>query len=110
MDLSPCPACHELVVAGACECPHCGRKGVCRSSARLSGAALLMGLALVAAPGCDDGNNVQPLYGVAFTDDDGDGWSVEEGDCNDDNEDIHPEAEETPGDEVDSNCNGDDDT
>ena len=50
------------------------------------------------------------LYGVPFTDNDNDGWSQEDGDCDDDNADVNPSAEETPGDGVDSNCDGEDDT
>lgn len=41
---------------------------------------------------------------------DGDGWTVAAGDCDDDDETIHPDATETPGDEIDSNCDDADDT
>ena len=41
---------------------------------------------------------------------DGDGYTPEDGDCDDDNADVNPGAEETPGDGVDSNCDGEDDT
>ena len=58
---------------------------------------------------------VAALYGAemmdtAYWDDDGDGFSIEDGDCDDSNPDIHPDATETPSDGVDSNCNGEDDT
>ena len=46
---------------------------------------------------------------ASVVDADNDGWD-EESDCDDDDASIHPEAEETPGDGVDSNCDGDDDT
>jgi len=52
-------------------------------------------------------------YGVpdtGYVDNDGDGWTIADGDCDDDNPDIHPDAEEVEGDGVDSNCNSDDDT
>ncbi|MCB9744285.1 MAG: putative metal-binding motif-containing protein [Alphaproteobacteria bacterium] len=44
-----------------------------------------------------------------FVDRDGDGFGVSE-DCDDQDAAVHPDAEETPGDGVDSNCDGDDDT
>ena len=53
------------------------------------------------------------LYGVPDTgswDNDGDGYTSDDGDCDDDNADVNPGAEEIPGDGVDSNCNGEDDT
>ena len=59
---------------------------------------------VVAEPSMED------LYGVPWTDNDGDGWAAEDGDCDDSNPDIHPEAREIAGDGVDSNCNGEDDT
>jgi hypothetical protein len=55
-----------------------------------------------------------PDYGVPdtgmYVDNDGDGYSEAEGDCDDTNADIYPGAPETPGDGVDSNCDGNDDT
>ena len=39
---------------------------------------------------------------------DNDGFSPCDGDCDDDDEDVNPGAPETPGDGVDSNCDGDD--
>jgi hypothetical protein len=95
-------------------CPHCGTRVVL---GRPTAAALLLGLALV-APGCGVGNkDVQALYGAPCTDscaagidNDGDGYSVAVGDCDDDDPDINPGATETAGDDVDSNCDGDNDT
>ncbi len=39
---------------------------------------------------------------------DNDGFSPCDGDCDDDDDDVHPDAVETPGDGVDSNCDGSD--
>ena len=38
------------------------------------------------------------------TDADGDGWTVEEGDCDDDDPDVNPGAEEVPCDDLDNDC------
>ena len=69
---------------------------------------MLLGLALTGCP--EDLDDVQALYGAAQTDADDDGYFAENDDCDDTDPDIHPDAEETPGDGVDSNCNDDDDT
>ncbi|MCB9744287.1 MAG: hypothetical protein H6740_16940 [Alphaproteobacteria bacterium] len=74
-----------------------------------------MGLALVGCGEKDgDDSTVVALYGVPdsgqFDDFDGDGYSPADGDCDDEDDAIHPDAEETAGDSVDSNCDGSDDT
>lgn len=112
--LIACPSC-GCHFAGEAICPHCETPFL-RPTA--TAAAMLLGLALA---GCDGGGGLFPgdddtvaLYGVpdtgAWEDADSDGWARAEGDCEDDDPAIHPEAEETPGDGVDSNCDGDDDT
>lgn len=115
--LIACSACGCHAKTNESECPHCGaslrrRDGVVPRTA----AAVLMGLGAAALlTACSDsdtggssGGGYAAAYGVALTDDDGDGYYYPGDDCDDKNKDIHPGATETPGDMIDSNCNGDD--
>ena len=115
--MKACAACGCYCRPADDTCPHC-QAHFGAGMPRAAAAALLLGLT-VGLNGCvgqskygvpDSG--VQAEYGVADTahiDGDGDGWTPAEGDCNDDDASIHPEATETPGDDIDSNCNDDDD-
>ncbi len=72
----------------------------------------MAGLALVAA--CDDsggdGEETEcPECESCGTDDDGDGYTTEQGDCDDTDAAINPAAEEVCGDGVDRDCSGDTD-
>lgn len=106
--LTLCTNCGAHVKVGTTLCPCCGAAAWQCPPTRTS-AALLLGLALA---GCD-ALAPQSKYGIGETDVamdmDGDGYSENE-DCDDADENIHPDATETPGDGVDSNCNNDDDT
>ena len=115
MPLNACPDCACHVREGACTCPHCGATlKVCQRGAVTTAAAALMGLATLSS-GCII---PQPKYGMPDTlivdsqasDADGDGFSVADGDCDDEDASVNPGAEETAGDGVDSNCDGADDT
>lgn len=107
--LQACWRCSALLVVGAPgPCPHC--EG--RSAHALRGAALAALLGVVA--GCEVVEpDVRALYGAEIIDTadnvdaDGDGYPASV-DCDDDDPAIHPDAEETPEDGVDSNCNDSD--
>ncbi|MEZ4321275.1 MAG: MopE-related protein [Myxococcota bacterium] len=99
--LRTCGACGGL---GHRRCPDCG--ALIEASGATSAVAVLLALGLGA---CNGEDTSVALYGAPATDDDGDGYYLGD-DCDDSDADIHPDATETPGDGVDSNCDGEDDT
>jgi hypothetical protein len=100
MDLTTCSSCHAPVDAAACRCPACDAQlRVCGT--RRPMAVALLGLTL---GGCFV--VPQPKYGVALTDDDGDGFFAEETDCDDEDADVNPGAPELPDNGVDDDCDG----
>jgi hypothetical protein len=119
MALIICSHCGQHVFQTAALCPHCD-SGLepDSSSARMLGTAALLGLAIAGCSGSGDTvtdtGGSQAAYGVAdtgmYVDDDGDGVTEADGDCNDSDDSIHPGAEEIADDGVDSNCDGEDNT
>lgn len=120
--LRPCPCCGTP--APRATCPHCGGVETGPLAAKSLGSAVML-LGLTACFGATDvttdtsdttGSNdtvVSAEYGVPDTgylvDEDGDGITSTD-DCDDTDASIYPGAPETPGDGVDSNCDGNDDT
>jgi len=107
-----CPRCASHIPKLALGCPLC--HSPLPDTEIRPAAVLLLGLA-AACDKDDTGLDPQPAYGVTVVDtggidNDGDGYAESDGDCDDTDATIHPDAEETAGDGIDSNCNGEDDT
>ena len=105
MSLVPCSNCGAHHFSNE-PCPHCPAS----YTPQRKNIGLLLGLGLAACDGgLKDSGSMAMEYGVAWVDQDGDGWD-EYSDCDDQDPEVHPEAEEIPDDGVDSNCDGEDNT
>ncbi|MFH2006562.1 MAG: putative metal-binding motif-containing protein [bacterium] len=68
-------------------------------------AALVLGCAAVV--GCGQvGSNLSNVDAAVDVDNDGDGWTIGEGDCDDTNPNVHPGQVEFPYNYIDDNCDG----
>ncbi len=101
--LVPCPRCGRHHRATERTCPFCGsRRG--GSPVLNAAAAGLSALVLMACYGPAPSGG--PLDDTAAADADGDGYTVAEGDCDDQDSAIHPEAAEVCDDGIDNDCDG----
>lgn len=120
--LAVCVGCGRHVRPADSTCPFCGSAigsspGVTRLPTAIS---VALGLALTGCPGAavalygaSPSDRVDTAQETGGVDNDQDGFYAESSggaDCDDDDASVNPDATETAGDGVDSNCDDEDDT
>lgn len=105
--MTPCETCKRHLRAGETICPFCGEKVRSTPSRVLrtlvSGASMVV-LAACYGPSVDKFETGACLDDTGLCDSDGDGWSESQGDCDDANAAVNPDAAETCDDGVDNDC------
>ena len=97
-----CDCCHGHMFEGETVCPHCGAENPIREQNSIRPATGVVWMALIIASGCY--GSARTIMFLPEDDIDGDGFLVAEGDCDDTDETVHPDAEEIYYDGIDQNC------
>ncbi len=110
MSLHECPGCHRHHLASEPACPFCDGAGsqvrpFSRSRARLTGVVMTALTPVVLAACYGMGPAGYDTWSDSDTADlDEDGYAPIEGDCDDTNANVNPEATEVCDDEIDNDC------
>lgn len=113
--LSSCSECSGFLPPQASACPNCGQAVVARPKPMpkpLRGVLALGagGLLAMTLSACYGGGVYYEDAGPPCTDNDGDGYCVSDGDCDDTDFEVRPFAPDPLGDMIDQNCDGVDGT
>lgn len=104
MSMMSCSSCGRHHQVSDTACPFCGTES---ASASGPARAPLVRKAMHMLGGVSTAVVLAACYGAApFEDADMDGWGLFDGDCNDDDAAINPDADEICDDGVDNDCNG----